>query len=122
MYYITKNNVISLNRGDYLKIPLNLTTGSFPAKVNWELEEDDVVYFALMRPNQIFERAILKKEITKKDEDENGNLYIKIYPEDTINLCPGTYYYEIKAIYKLKNEEDVHIDTVVQKTKFIIVD
>ncbi len=125
MYLIKKNNVITLTRGDYLKIPVVITRGRFPYDTEWTLEEGDYAFFGLMEPNKFFDEAILKKELTSEDLDSEGNLYVEILPEDTMNLCPGVYYYEIKVLYKeFENSEDykTHIDTIVQKTKFILVD
>lgn len=75
-----------------------------------------------MDPHQPFENALIKKAFTKKDEDKYGNLYVTLQPEDTIDLIPGTYYYAIKAIYTLGDEDEVRIDTIIQRTKFIIVE
>ena len=122
MYLIDKNNNITITRGDYLEFPVKLVTGEFPRQSIWELEDNDVALFGLMLPHQPFEEALLKKTFTKDDEDKDGNLYIKILPEDTLFLKPGLYYYQVKTIYKTGNEEETHVDTVVQKTRFIIVD
>lgn len=124
MYIIQRNNVITLTRGDYLRFPVDMTMGQFPAVEKWVMEEGDMIIFSLMEYNQPFEKGVFQKQYTYKDLDENENLFVTILPEDTINLCPGTYYYAIKAIYKVSDgsDEDTHIDTLIQKTKFIIVD
>ena len=51
-----------------------------------------------MHHHEPFERSILKIEYTKEDLNEDGNLTIAIEPEDTINLFPGVYYYEITLL------------------------
>ena len=125
MYLIKKNNVITLTRGDYFKMPIIITTGSFPFQKEWELTEGDHVFFGLMEPHASFEKAIIKKDITCEDMDSEGNLFLELLPEETMNLCPGVYYYEIKAIYKeyTSSEEYItHIDTITQRTKFILVE
>lgn len=120
MYHVDKNNVITINRGDYLKFPVALWTGTFPKREQIILEEGDLVYFGLMHPNEPFERAFVKREYTKDDVNSNGDLEIVLYPEDTLELYPGTYYYALKAIYEVDGEPIV--DTLVQKTRFIVVD
>lgn len=122
LYLIKKNKVITMTRGDYLSLEIELKSGQFPDETKYNLSEGDYLFFGLMEPNQPFEKAILKKEFTYDDYDiENGTLRIKIESEDTLMLMPGTYYYQIKVLYK-DEAGDTHIDTVVQKTKFIIVD
>lgn len=49
--------------------------------------------------------------------DSDGNLYIKLEPEDTELLPPGDYYYTVKV-----EHEDGSVETVLAKTKFMIID
>lgn len=121
-YLIKKNKVITVTRGDYFSFSVELKKGRFPDEEVYVLSGDDVLFFGLMEPNQPFEKAILKKQFHYDDYDvEGGTLKIVINPEDTIGLIPGVYYYQIKVLYK-DDGGTTHVDTVVQKTKFIIVD
>jgi len=122
MYQIKKNNIITINRGDYLEFPITLVKGEFPKQEVWELEGQDLVFFAIMEPHQPFEEAIVKKIYSVDDVDSEGYLYIKVLPEDTIGLAPGTYYYSIKTLYTIEDSDIPMIDTIIPKTKFIIVD
>ena len=117
MYHVYKNNVVSMNRGDYLEFVVELSQGRFPFQRKIEVNEEDTIYFGLMHAHEPFERSILKIEYTKKDLDSEGNLPIQIEPEDTIHLFPGVYYYEVKLL-----TEDSKITTIVPKSKFIIID
>ena len=117
LYLIKKNQVITMTRGDSFSFSVELKTGKFPNIERYILEEGDILLFGLMRPNQHFECAFIKKEYGY----EGGTLKVTLQPEDTIDLEPGVYYYQIKMLYKDEAGE-VHVDTVVQKTKFIIVD
>ena len=49
--------------------------------------------------------------------DADGNLYVRLDPEDTELLYPGEFIYTIKI-----EHEDGSVETVVPKTKFLIVD
>lgn len=122
LYLIEKNKVITMTRGDYLSFSVELKTGRFPNETYYTLSEGDVLFFGLMEPNQPFEKAFLKKEYGYNDYDmEHGTLKIVLNPEDTIELVPGTYFYQIKVLYK--DEAGItHVDTVIQKTRFNIVD
>lgn len=119
MYQVIKNNVITIVKGDYIKFPVQLHAGKFSKWIEYELEDNDTAYFGLMYPNTAFDQAILKKVLTKKDTDENGTLYVTLLPEDTIDLPSGIYYYEIKLLYTDENNVE-HIDTVIQRSRFII--
>ena len=126
MYHIYKNNVISINRGDYLETNIELSQGRFPFKEQIEIHEGDTIYFALMHDHEPFERSVLKIEYNTADKDSEGNiiwlndsgdLVLVIEPEDTIGLFPGVYYYEIKLL-----TEDSKITTIIPRSKFIIED
>jgi len=123
MAYMAKNNIIMINRGDTYSFDLNIADDASPDG-RYILKEDDVLYFGVMEPNQLFEDALIKKRFTKEDCDDAGNFIIKLNPADTIDLYPGVYYYAIKLHHLVNNEEE-YIDevvTVIKKTKFIICD
>ena len=120
MYKIVKNNCISIVKGDYIKFPIELYIGTFPKRSVMQLEEGDTAYFGIMEAQDSFDQAILKKALTVDDLDEYGNLWVTLLPEDTINLDVGTYYYEIKVLYEEDGVE--HIDTVINKSRFIVLD
>lgn len=118
-YIIQKNNVITLNRGDSLSLPIKLyTNNSFPREDKLILEDGDLIFFALMEPNQKFECSVIKKEYDQSDFDSEGNLVLQLDPLDTMGLHSGVYYYELKL---LKHSDD-SITTLIPKTQFIIVD
>ena len=121
--YVAKNNrVITMTRGDYFSFDVMIKSDNQWDDSIYVLSEGDILFFGLMEPNQPFEKAILKKQFGYDDYDvEGGTLKVVLIPEDTIELIPGTYYYQIKILYK-DEIGDTHIDTIVQKTKFIIVD
>ncbi len=120
MYNITKNNVITIVKGDYTKFPIELYIGKFPYRSVMQLEEGDIAFFGIMCAKDGFDQAIVKKELTVDDLDEYGNLWVTLLPEDTINLDVGTYYYEVKVYYV--EEEIEHIDTVINKSRLIVLD
>ena len=123
-YIIKKNNVFTMNRGD---------TATMNFNVNVELPENviiDKLYLGITEPNQYFEDALIKKtfeinkDITITAENNIWSFSIQINPEDTVDIIPGTYYYEVKASGVIdQNEERIDFaTTIVQKTKFIIVE
>lgn len=123
-YIIKKNNVFTMNRGD---------TATMNFNVNVELPEDviiDKLYLGITEPNQYFEDALIKKtfeinkDITITDENNIWSFSIQINPEDTVDIIPGTYYYEVKAsgVIDQGEERSDFATTIVQKTKFIIVE
>lgn len=122
LYLIKNNKVMTMTRGDYFSFVVTLRSDDPWEHIEYKLSKGDILFFGLMEPNQPFEKAIIKKEYGYDDYDyEGGTLKIVLNPEDTIELMPGTYYYQVKVLYR-DDAGVVHVDTAVQKTKFNIVD
>ena len=118
-------NIIKMNRGDTYEFNLTIDDeGSENGK--YLLQGNDAVYFGLMEPNSAFEQSLVKKVYTEEDRDKDGNIFITIEPEDTEHLLPGVYYYSVKLEVDHENGEtyeNIHkVITVINKTKFIILD
>lgn len=119
MVNISKDNNISMTRGDSWSVPLFLNKGTALTPLRRILSSRDAVYFAIMEPNQPFENAIVKKKFTNKDVNKNKDVVVKITPEDTSLLRPGKYYYQIKAkfinIYQTMNTDiEIVNDTILK--------
>lgn len=119
------NNIIKMTRGDTYEFNLTIDDeGSENGK--YILQGNDTVYFGLMEPNSAFEQSLVKKIYTEEDRDKDGNIFITIEPEDTEHLLPGVYYYSVKLEVDHENGEtyeSIHkVITVINKTKFIILD
>ena len=115
--------IIKLNRGDSYEFTLSIPEKS----TSYILTKQDIVYFAVMLPNQPFEKAYLVKGYTADDQSKaTGEISIKITPNDTRLLLPGVYYYTVKlqrggtlnTIDDLDEPDEVR--TIVERTKFII--
>lgn len=118
-------NIIKMTRGDTYEFNLTIDDeGSENGK--YILQGNDTVYFGLMEPNSAFEQSLVKKIYTEEDCDRDGNIFITIEPEDTEHLLPGVYYYSVKLEVDHENGEtyeNIHkVITVINKTKFIILD
>lgn len=120
MFKLSVNNIVTVSRGDSFECPLFINMGTDVCPLRYVLKDGEYIYFAIERPNQCFENAVFKKQFTNENLNENEDVEIVIDGKDTINLCPGTYYYEIKA--KLLDEQgNYFINTIVEKTRFIIL-
>lgn len=116
--------IIKLSRGSSFEFPINLKNNN---EEKYLLATDEVVYFALLYPNQPFEEALLVKGYTRDDQDsETGLLEIKISPSDTASLASGIYYYCVK-LKKGGNPNSLNdfasmqeFKTLIERTKFII--
>lgn len=115
--------IYKINRGDSFNFDLALST-----EKNIELLAiDEVVYFAIMYPNQPIEDAIILRGYTHDDQDvKTGVITIKLSPSDTRCLLPGVYYYTVK-LQKGGTpgvigdyDEPVEVRTIIERTKFII--
>lgn len=120
MFSISDNSIINVTRGDSFELPLFLNKGTNVNPMRYELNDMDEVYFAVMEYNQPFETALIRKKFTSKDLNENGDVMVRFYHEDTAQVLPDMYYYEVKL---RKFDEKTHryeVHTVVPKTKFFI--
>ena len=118
--------IIKLNRGDSYEFIVTIPQKEDISK-NYILTEKDVVYFVIMFPHQPFEKSCFVKGYTMEEQDqETGELTIKLVPNDTRLLQPGIYYYTIKLqrggtldVIDDFDEPD-EVRTIVERTKFII--
>lgn len=113
-------NLVQMIRGDSVNLYFSIEdSNSLDGK--YRLTDADIVYFGVMLPHQKFENALIKKVLRKENQDEYGDFLLKILPEDTVDMLPGVYYYEIKLRKNAKTDSE-EVMTVVNKVKFIIHD
>lgn len=120
MFKISTNGIITVNRGDSFEIPLLLNIGSSINRIEYDLTETDIIYLGIMEPNQFFENAIVRKKFTYQDLDKDGNIRVRFWPEDTLFLAPGKYYYQVKIQTTDAKTGKKDVETVVDKTLFYI--
>ena len=119
---ISNDNIITLSRGDTVNLPLFINEGSDLLPILYELKDNDKLYLGVMEPNQPFERAIVKKIFTNQSKkDQNNLILIKLEHEDTRELIPGKYFYQIK-LRKQNEDETYDIHTIVDKTLLLIIE
>ena len=94
MFNISSNGIVTVNRGDSFEFPVRLNVGNSMQNIEYSLTKNDVLYLGIMEPNQPFELAIVRKKFVYSDLDEDGNISIRFWPEDTQCLLPGKYYYQ----------------------------
>lgn len=119
----TNNNIIKMVRGDSLKTKIYIDTSDSVLYPNVRpLADDEKLYFALMRYNQSFECAEVKKVFTNQSEhDEYGNVYLKLTPRDTEFLEPGKYFYTIRLRKVDAQTGEETVDTLCTDTEFWIL-
>lgn len=120
MYKTVESNasIIRINRGDSFQKPLFINCGTFLSPARYTLQAGDKVYFGVMEPNHYWEQSLIRQVYNKDSEmTEDGDLIIKLKPEDTEYLFPGTYYYQVKLL----REEDQEVRTIVPSTLFVIL-
>lgn len=127
MFEISRNGIITINRGDSFSLDVFINVGSILEPIQYVLKPGDSVYFALCEPNQPFEHALIRREFTNADLDEDDKVIMNFSPEQTEFLLPGTYYYTVKLrrLEKLGEsgeENEYSVDTIISKTKFVIVE
>lgn len=120
MFDVSREGIITVNRGDSFEVPMFLNAGNSVDRVGYNLTERDAVYLGVMEPNQPFEFALIRKKYTIDDIDSRGNLIIRFKPSDTACLLPGKYYYQIKLETYRSDIDDYDVETVVDKRLFYI--
>ena len=122
MLDISQNNKITVTRGDTFSVPLFINQGTELKPIRYVLKDQDKIYLAIMRPNQPFECALVKKVYSKENINEYGDIVIEIEHDDTRCLEPGKYFYQIKAQLYNEEKDKLEINTIVSKTEFWIED
>ena len=124
MVTISNNGFITLNRGDSFSVPLFINGGSelVPVRYSLTAHPETEIYFGVMEPGQSFENAIIRKRYNHKSKMNGyGDLMIDLRSNDTEYLSPGKYYYQVRAKF-IDDENNEHVETVIQKKQFMIVD
>jgi len=119
MFNINNSGIIILSRGDTFSIPLFLNKGNKLYPIRYVVDSKSEIFIGVMEPNATFENAIIKKKYTSENLNENGDVVVSFQSEDTCNLLPGLYYYEVKV--KIYESEGIYsINTVIPKKQFFI--
>lgn len=150
-FNISPNGIIILSRGDTFTAPISVDMGTPVEPLLYKMEahytddqgqerdpseltpeekeawyDGDVLYFGLMEPNQRFEDALVKKTYKADDMDPIARTVdLEFDAEDTEYLLPGNYYYQVK-LYRAPSSSwsgnKKHIETIISKTKFVIME
>lgn len=84
---------IYLVRGDTLRLSISgIKTADGE---DYVLSDTDVIYLDVKK-NAADKMAVFRKSITAADYDDNGVLPITIFPEDTVELSPGDYFFDVR--------------------------
>lgn len=127
-----QGTIFKINRGDRFSFSMTISDETQPSGV-YDLQPNDILYFALLNPFDRFEDAIILRGYTYEDAVEiktgSGDIHvfrIVLEREDTANLTPGVYYYTLKLQKNTKSiqaglsEKNADITTIIDRTKFII--
>lgn len=121
MLDISRNQIITLHRGDTFSCPIIIYVGNKIQSLVYNITDGDTLYVGIMEANQKFEDAIIKKVYTKEDANHFGDVTLKLESDDTICLLPGTYYYQVK-LESNGNSDSPTISTVIPRRKLFLVD
>jgi len=133
MFNIATNGIIVMNRGDDVQFPIFINSGKLLSPIRYNTKPFDLVYFSVMEHGQDFEDGVIRKIIDKSQVDENGDIIVTLRHNDTANLLPGVYSYEVKLITYARDMNnnvltnmtgsiaDRYITTVSPKRKFVLL-
>lgn len=105
-------NDVTIVRGDTLTLSISeikMSDGS-----PYTLKDTDIIYLDVKK-NSIDKTAVFRKSVTAADYVE-GVLPVTVLPEDTVNLSPGDYYFDVRLFM-----DDDNIYTIIPMSKFRIV-
>ena len=131
---ISKNGIIVMNKGDTWEcdFPINLGTSVDPSY--YTPEGLDNIYFGVMEAKQPFKDSLICKKLEVADTktiDDIPYFTVSFKTSDTERVLPGTYYYEVKlarkALLELNSGDEpqevvLSVNTIIKRTKFIIID
>lgn len=138
MQEISLNGIVTMNAGDYFELPLYAYTKAednsgmlVPLKYSDIFKYDTTeLWFSIIEPFQPFEHGLVRKKVNKDTVYRNGtaeDLFIILNSSDTMDLLPGTYYYEVKIVEKTASENNYlcadgfKINTIIPRRKFFIL-
>lgn len=119
MFRVSPTHIVTMNRGDSGVIKIFLNRCNILTDVPLELSPTDCIYVGVMENNSTFETAIVRKKYLGSDVID-GVLSVIFRPEDTLNLLPGLYYYEVKLVTTVDNIE--HVQTIIPRRIFNIIE
>lgn len=104
---------IYLVRGDTLR--LTISSIKTADGEDYVLSDTDVIYLDV-KANAADKVAVFSKSVTAAKYDEKGTLPITILPEDTVNLAPRDYFFDVRLYM-----DDDNIYTIIPMSKLKIV-
>ena len=122
MFRKYNDNKIIITRGDDAELTFFVNTGTVLRPVRFDLRENfnSKITWYIMEPNSTYEDAILIKEYTEADCNDDGDVIVKFTHNDTINFQEGIYYYTVKLTYY--SGEIKLINTIIPESLFLIED
>lgn len=120
MFNVSKNGIIEVVRGDSFETPLFINRGTNLCPLRYILKDGERVLFGVMEPNYSFEDALIRKTYTNENFNKENDVVISFDSEDTVNLKPGKYYYEVKAVLLGENNKEI-VNTIIPKREFFIL-
>lgn len=122
MFSISNNGIITLTRGDNIKVPLFINAGDETDMARYSLKDYDTLYVGIMTPGAPFENSLIRKVYTKEDNNIYGDIVVELGLNDTQYLMPGLYYFEAKLKIQKDEMDKGKVCTVVPRRKFFIVE
>lgn len=93
MARISPNGIVSISRGDSVRIPLYINDGDILSPVQHALSASDRVYFYVVLPNRPLSESAVMKTYTSADADSDGDVAAFLTSDETARLNRPAYYY-----------------------------
>lgn len=110
-----QNNTLFIHRGDTGKVQIKILA---PNGDTFPIADIDEIYFTIEHPNGKVEKSTQNDIELSGGPSEDTIATIWFYHEDTADIVPGTYKYDVQMNY-LKNGRN-SIFTIVPPSDFVI--
>lgn len=123
MVDVSKDKIITMTKGDTLRLPISIMIKSYDSLTTDEyfLGDSDTLHFRIMNCSDDWEDAIIKKAYRIEDTDQHGRVVIKLSSSETSNLKSGKYFYEVKFLHEKLDGSEV-VDTIISRREFVLLD
>lgn len=141
MYRVDQHKNIYLSRGDDFSYTFPVYVDNEKTAYHFEQDDGCMLFFYIFLPNSINYEFVLRKtfktdgeiiteivdeyesEVTTGNDniDENGNIIVRLTPNDTMSIRPGQYKYQIR-VKVLDEDNNLVLKTVTNRKDFYVIE
>ena len=141
MYRVDQHKNIYLSRGDDFSYTFPVSVDNSETEYHFEANDGCMLFFYIFLPNSINYEFVLRKTFKTDGEiitdvvgsdfpdttydnnniDENGNIIVRLTPDDTMTILPGEYKYQLR-VQVLDADNNLVLKTVTNRKDFYVIE